>query len=124
MPRYWLLKSDPEAFSIDDLARAKNHTTRWDGVRNYQARNFLRDEMAIGGQHLWTDLRSPYWEATLILLVGTSSSEKMPAQLQAQVSRRYRSTRHRYCTQSRESDNDRGRDCYRKPAAACRHLSK
>jgi predicted RNA-binding protein with PUA-like domain len=48
MPRYWLLKSEPEAFSIDDLARAKNRTTRWDGVRNYQARNFLRDEIAAG----------------------------------------------------------------------------
>ena len=44
MPRYWLMKSEPEAFSIDDLARAKNGTTRWDGVRNYQARNFLRDD--------------------------------------------------------------------------------
>src|ERR1700749_1874676 len=48
MPRYWLMKSEPEAFSIDDLARAKNGTTRWDGVRNYQARNFLRDEISIG----------------------------------------------------------------------------
>jgi predicted RNA-binding protein with PUA-like domain len=48
MPRYWLLKSEPEAFSIDDLARAKNRTTRWDGVRNYQARNFLRDDIAVG----------------------------------------------------------------------------
>jgi predicted RNA-binding protein with PUA-like domain len=48
MPRYWLLKSEPEAFSIDDLARAKKGTTRWDGVRNYQARNFLRDEIAVG----------------------------------------------------------------------------
>jgi predicted RNA-binding protein with PUA-like domain len=48
MPRYWLMKSEPEAFSIDDLARAKNGTTRWDGVRNYQARNFLRDEISLG----------------------------------------------------------------------------
>ena len=48
MARYWLLKSEPEAFSIDDLARAKNRTTRWDGVRNYQARNFLRDDMTVG----------------------------------------------------------------------------
>ena len=38
------MKSEPEAFSIDDLATAKNQTTYWDGVRNYQARNFLRDE--------------------------------------------------------------------------------
>ena len=48
MPRYWLMKSEPEAFSIDDLARAKNGTTRWDGVRNYQARNFLRSDIAVG----------------------------------------------------------------------------
>ena len=48
MPRYWLMKSEPETFSIDDLARAKNGTTRWDGVRNYQARNFLRDEISLG----------------------------------------------------------------------------
>jgi predicted RNA-binding protein with PUA-like domain len=48
MPRYWLMKSEPETFSIDDLARAKDQTTFWDGVRNFQARNLLRDEMAVG----------------------------------------------------------------------------
>jgi predicted RNA-binding protein with PUA-like domain len=45
--RYWLLKSEPRAFSIDDLARAPRKTTCWDGVRNYQARNFMR-AMAVG----------------------------------------------------------------------------
>ncbi len=45
--RYWLLKSEPEAFSIQDLARAPKQTTAWDGVRNYQARNLLRDELAV-----------------------------------------------------------------------------
>ena len=45
--RYWLVKSEPEAFSIDDLARAPRQTTCWDGVRNYQARNFMR-EMGVG----------------------------------------------------------------------------
>ncbi|MFZ1290549.1 MAG: EVE domain-containing protein [Melioribacteraceae bacterium] len=45
---YWLIKSEPEVFSIDDLEKCKNKTTYWDGVRNYQARNFLRDEMKIG----------------------------------------------------------------------------
>lgn len=45
---YWLMKSEPEAFSIDDLARAPKKTTCWDGVRNYQARNMLRDEMKKG----------------------------------------------------------------------------
>jgi len=41
--RYWLMKSEPETFSIDDLAQAPKQTTSWDGVRNYQARNLLRD---------------------------------------------------------------------------------
>jgi predicted RNA-binding protein with PUA-like domain len=50
--RYWLVKSEPTAFSIDDLARASRQTTSWDGVRNYQARNFLR-EMAVGDQVLF-----------------------------------------------------------------------
>ena len=45
---YWLMKSEPEAFSIDDLARAPQKTTCWDGVRNYQARNMLRDQMKKG----------------------------------------------------------------------------
>jgi len=39
---YWLIKSEPDVFSIQDLARAKGRTTGWEGVRNYQARNFLR----------------------------------------------------------------------------------
>lgn len=47
--RYWLMKSEPSAFSIEDLARASKQTTCWDGVRNYQARNFMR-EMAVGDQ--------------------------------------------------------------------------
>jgi predicted RNA-binding protein with PUA-like domain len=46
--KYWLLKSEPESFSIDDLARAPRKTTCWDGVRNYQARNMMRDEMKRG----------------------------------------------------------------------------
>jgi predicted RNA-binding protein with PUA-like domain len=47
-PKYWLLKSEPGVFSIDDLAAAPKKTTFWDGVRNYQARNTLRDEMKLG----------------------------------------------------------------------------
>jgi predicted RNA-binding protein with PUA-like domain len=46
--RYWLLKSEPDEFSIDDLAKAKGRTTPWFGVRNYQARNFMRDQMRVG----------------------------------------------------------------------------
>ena len=48
MARYWLMKSEPSVFSIDDLASAKDQTTRWDGVRNYQARNLLRHDIAVG----------------------------------------------------------------------------
>jgi predicted RNA-binding protein with PUA-like domain len=40
---YWLMKSEPATFGIDDLARAKKQTTGWDGVRNYQARNYLKE---------------------------------------------------------------------------------
>jgi predicted RNA-binding protein with PUA-like domain len=46
--KYWLLKSEPDVFSLDDLKNCKNKTTYWDGVRNYQARNYLRDEMKKG----------------------------------------------------------------------------
>ena len=46
--RYWLMKSEPETFSISDLQAAPAQTTFWDGVRNYQARNLLRDEMRVG----------------------------------------------------------------------------
>lgn len=49
--RYWLMKSEPDAYSIDDLARDK--TTNWNGVRNYQARNFMRDQMKVGDQVLY-----------------------------------------------------------------------
>ena len=45
--QHWLLKSEPTCFSIDDLRRAKKKTTSWDGVRNYQSRNFLR-AMKVG----------------------------------------------------------------------------
>ena len=46
--KYWLMKSEPDCFSIDDLAKAPKKTTHWDGVRNYQARNFMRDDMKKG----------------------------------------------------------------------------
>ncbi|TQV16656.1 EVE domain-containing protein, partial [Xanthomonas perforans] len=44
--RYWLMKSEPDTFSIDDLERVG--TEPWNGVRNYQARNFMRDGMQVG----------------------------------------------------------------------------
>lgn len=46
--RRWLLKSEPESFSIEDLAKCPGQTTAWDGVRNFQARNFIRDTMKKG----------------------------------------------------------------------------
>jgi predicted RNA-binding protein with PUA-like domain len=45
---YWLMKSEPDEFSIEDLAKAPKKTTAWFGVRNYQARNYMRDHMRIG----------------------------------------------------------------------------
>ncbi|MEW6705937.1 MAG: EVE domain-containing protein [Pseudomonadota bacterium] len=46
--QYWLMKSEPDECSIDDLAKAPRRTVPWTGVRNYQARNFMRDAMRIG----------------------------------------------------------------------------
>ena len=46
--RYWLMKSEPTDVSIDDLAAMPNQTVDWYGIRNYQARNFMRDQMSIG----------------------------------------------------------------------------
>ncbi|CAI8867818.1 EVE domain-containing protein [Methylocaldum szegediense] len=46
--RYWLMKSEPSEFSIDDLEKRPHQTEHWDGVRNYQARNMMRDEMKVG----------------------------------------------------------------------------
>ena len=48
MPNYWLMKSEPDEFSIDDLVKAPKKTTPWFGVRNYQARNYMRDHMRVG----------------------------------------------------------------------------
>jgi predicted RNA-binding protein with PUA-like domain len=45
---YWLMKSEPSVFGIDDLAAAPRRTASWDGVRNYQVRNMLRDQFAVG----------------------------------------------------------------------------
>ena len=47
---YWLMKSEPETFGIDDLKMRPNQTEHWDGVRNYQARNMMRDQMKLGDQ--------------------------------------------------------------------------
>jgi len=51
-PRYWLMKSEPTSFSFEDLMKSKNSTNHWDGVRNYQARNYMR-EMRVGDRVLF-----------------------------------------------------------------------
>ncbi len=51
--RYWLMKSEPGDVSIDDLATLPNQTVTWYGVRNYQARNFMRDQMRVGDKVLF-----------------------------------------------------------------------
>lgn len=48
--KYWLMKSEPDAFGLEDLKQCTDQTEPWDGVRNYQARNMMRDEMKIGDQ--------------------------------------------------------------------------
>ena len=48
--KYWLMKSEPDAFSIDDLRTCPKKTDHWDGIRNYQARNFMLDDMSVGDQ--------------------------------------------------------------------------
>ena len=50
--RHWLLKTEPGVFSFDDLLQAPDQTTGWNGIRNYQARNFLRDQMEEGDRVL------------------------------------------------------------------------
>lgn len=51
MPMNWLMKSEPGSFSIEDLKKSKS--THWDGVRNYQARNYMRDQMKVGDRVLF-----------------------------------------------------------------------
>ena len=58
--RYWLMKSEPSEFSIDDLQARPDQTEPWDGVRNYQARNMMRDEMKRGDRVFVDYLRNGY----------------------------------------------------------------
>lgn len=50
---FWLMKSEPDVFSIDDLAQCPDGTDHWDGIRNYMARNYMRDDMRVGDQVLF-----------------------------------------------------------------------
>lgn len=67
--KFWLVKTEPESFSIQDLAKAPKQTTCWSGVRNYQARNFMRDEMKLGDRvlvyHSSTDIPAIVGIATI-----------------------------------------------------------
>src|SRR5437870_3588121 len=68
--KFWLVKTEPESFSIQDLAKQPRQTTCWSGVRNYQARNFLRDEMKLGDRvlvyHSSTDEPAVVGTATVV----------------------------------------------------------
>ncbi|OHA82263.1 MAG: EVE domain-containing protein [Candidatus Yonathbacteria bacterium RIFCSPHIGHO2_01_FULL_51_10] len=69
--QYWLIKSEPSSYSIDDLKRDK--TTPWSGVRNFQARNFMRDDMKVG------DLALFYHSSTEPLgIVGVAKVASLP----------------------------------------------
>ena len=67
---YWLMKAEPEEFSIDDLVRTK--TVPWFGVRNYQARNYMRDQMQIGDDVLFYHSSCP--EPGIVGLCKVSSA--------------------------------------------------
>lgn len=69
--QYWLFKSEPEAYSITDLAMEPTKTTFWDGVRNYQARNFLRDTIELGDRVLFY-----HSNAEPMAIVGTAEVVK------------------------------------------------
>jgi len=69
--QYWLFKSEPESYSIHHLAKEKGQTTFWDGVRNYQARNFLRDTIRVGDRVLFY-----HSNANPMAIVGTAEVVK------------------------------------------------
>ncbi len=70
---YWLMKSEPDEFSIDDLAGAKNQSVAWFGVRNYMARNFMRDQMKIGDEVFFYHSSCPEPGIAGIASVSTSA---------------------------------------------------
>lgn len=71
--QFWLMKSEPYEFSIDDLASRKNQTTYWEGIRNYQARNFMRDKMNVGDKIFFYHSR-----AKPLAIVGTMEVASEP----------------------------------------------
>jgi predicted RNA-binding protein with PUA-like domain len=73
--QYWLMKTDAGSYSIQDLAAEKKQTTFWDGVRNYQARNYMRDEMKTGDKALFYHSNT---ESPAIVGVATIVREGYP----------------------------------------------
>ena len=73
--RYWLMKSEPDVYSFDDLMAEPNQTDHWDGVRNYQARNFMWKEMKVGDEVLFyhSNCKPPH-----IVGLATVASEAYP----------------------------------------------
>jgi predicted RNA-binding protein with PUA-like domain len=76
MAGIWLMKSEPEVYSFDDLQQAKDQTTLWEGVRNYQARNFMRDRMEKGDTVLF--YHSNCKEPGIVGLAEIASSRAYP----------------------------------------------
>ena len=70
-PRYWLFKSEPKAYSFTALQNETDSTAEWDGVRNYQARNYMRDDMKVGDHVLFY-----HSNAQPLAVVGTASVVK------------------------------------------------
>lgn len=83
---YWLFKSEPDAYSFADLKREKDRTTCWDGIRNYQARNTLRDRVRVGDRVLFYHSR-----VKPMAVVGTARvvREAYPDPTQFDASSRY-----------------------------------
>lgn len=73
--RYWLVKSEPSVFSVDDLADCPGQTRYWKHVRNYQARNFMRDDMKIGDKVFFYHSNT---EVPAIVGVAEVASEPYP----------------------------------------------
>jgi predicted RNA-binding protein with PUA-like domain len=84
--KYWILKSEPAEYSFDDLMAEKDRTTPWDGIRNYQARNMIRDEMSIGDTALFYHSGKNQKE---VVGLAKIASEAYPDPSQFQSSSRY-----------------------------------
>jgi predicted RNA-binding protein with PUA-like domain len=83
----WLMKSEPDVFSLEDLKNADNKTTMWEGVRNYQARNFMRDSMKKGDKVLF--YHSNCKEPGIVGLAEVSSKSAYPDPTQFDPASKY-----------------------------------